>query len=132
MVHNEHDEDTGQAVEKPTFITHEERARVERVAAYEGRFSEHLVDLCVYIQKVGGVKTLSPDDIAELAATVLKRMEELAVVDWKTRASTLASVRLAIKRSAKLFSEDFDNKQVQKILDWLTDRLDSGTVEQVN
>jgi hypothetical protein len=132
VLHDEHDEDTGKAVEEPTFIAHKERARVERVAAYEGRFSEHLVDLCVYLQKVGGVKTLSPDDIAELAATMLKRMEELAVVDWNTRASTLASVRLAIKRIAKLFSADFDDEQVQKILDWLTDRLDSGTVEEVN
>lgn len=123
------DEDTGDVVEEPTFTPHEERGRVERVEAYEGPFSEHLVELCVYLQKVGGLKRLSPDHIPELAATMLKRMEKLAVVDWKTRASTLASVRLAIKRSGKLFSEDFDVQQVQKILDWLMDRLDSGSIE---
>ena len=74
-------------------------------------------------------RPLTLDQVAELAATMLKRMEELAVVDWKTRASTMASVRLAIKRSVKVFSEDFDDEQVQTILDWLTDRLDSGTAE---
>ncbi len=63
---------------------------------------------------------------------MLKRMEELVVVDWKTRVSTLASVRLAIKRSAKLFSEDFEDEQVQMILDWLKERLDSGTAGQVS
>jgi len=112
------DEETS-VVEQPVLVPLEEPTRVERVATYEGRFSEHLIDLSVHLQKIGGSQALSSDHISELAATMLKRMEEVVVVDWKTRSSTLASVRLAIKRSARLFSEDFTDEQVQAILEWL-------------
>lgn len=113
--------------EGETFIPNEERARLERVAAYEGRFSEHLVDLSVYLRKVGDFASITDDQVAELAATLLKRIEDLAVVDWKSRSSTLAGVRLAIRRSGKLFSEDFNDEQVRRVLEWLTDHLDSNS-----
>lgn len=113
--------------EDETFIPHEERARLEKVAAYEGRFSEHLGELSVYLQSVKDFTAITDDQVPELTATLLKRMEDLEVVDWKSRSSTLASVRLAIKRTGKLFSEDFNDEQVQRILDWLTDHLDSNS-----
>lgn len=122
------DADQESVEEKKVFSQPKMPARMERVAAYEGPFSEHLADLSVYLSKAGDFTTIDEDHAAELAATLLKRMEDLAVIDWKERESTLASVRLAIKRSGKLFAEDFNDEQVKRILDWLKDHIDSATV----
>jgi hypothetical protein len=103
------------------------RVRMERVADYEGPFSEHLDELTVYLRNAGNFNSVRTDQVAELASTLLKRMEALVVIDWKERPSTLASVRLAIKRSGKLFAKDFNDEQVQKILDWLVDHIHSET-----
>ena len=57
--------------------------------------------------------------------SLLKGMEELAVVDWSKRDTTIAKVRLLVKRTARAMSIEIESDEptVQKVVDWLAQNI---------
>ena len=117
---------------QPQEAADEEMAPVSKklqpVTKYEGKYKDQASPLYDYIlYSILGGDTKFATQVQDLTYTVLNGMEEMAVVDWSSRPSTHAEVRLFLKKLVKLFSiEDIEGKKVDEIVAWLGQRIPGG------
>ena len=102
--------------------------KLQPVTTYEGKYKDHVSPLYDYIlHSILGGDTKFATQVQNLTYTVLNGMEDMAVVDWSSRSSTLAEVRLFLKKLVKLFSiEGMEGKKVDEIVTWLGQRIPGG------
>jgi len=102
--------------------------KLQPVTKYEGKYKDQVSPLYDYIlNSILGGDTKFAIQVQNLTFTVLKGMEDMAVVDWNSRPSTRAEVRLFLKKVVKLFSiEDMEGKNVDEIVSWLGQRIPGG------
>lgn len=94
----------------------------EPLEEYRGRFVAQVNLLYEHLYHVVlNGKPEKADAIQRWTYTLLAGMEELAVVDWATRDSAKAKVRLLVKRTAKLFDLGIENDEpsIQNVIMWL-------------
>jgi hypothetical protein len=96
------------------------------VNRYEGKFAERVTPLYehLYHEVLHGTKAKAKD-LQSWTYTLLKGMEELAVVDWSKRETAIAKVRLLVKRTARDMSIgiETDEAMVHKVVDWFAQNI---------
>ncbi|MBU1186047.1 MAG: abortive infection family protein [Acidobacteria bacterium] len=102
--------------------------KLEPITDYQGKFAELVSPLYEFIlHSILGGNSEHATQIQNLTYTLLNGMEDLAVIDWYKRNSTLSEVRLFLKKLVKLFSiEGIKGDSVDRIIDWLAKRTSGG------
>lgn len=97
----------------------------EMITEYEGLFSQYVNVFYEYI--FHGIFEGKEDagKVRNLTFTILKGMEDLSVVDWPIRQSTLSAVKLLIKRCLKIcsISDEDTDRTTGMLVSWLKDNL---------
>lgn len=102
--------------------------RLQPVTEYQGKYRDQVSPLYDFIlHSILSGDTKYATQVQNLTYTLLNGMEDLAVIDWSKRGSTLAEVRLFLKKLLKLFSiEGIEDGSVNQIIEWLGKRISGG------
>ncbi|MCF4150877.1 abortive infection family protein [Dethiosulfovibrio sp. F2B] len=118
--------------EEPGFTINQEEVAVDQkeflsrkpqvVTSYQGKYTDQISSLYDFIihDLLRGNDT-SAAQVENLTYSLLRGMEELAVIDWNKRNSRETKVRLFVKKLIKIFGlEEIDESSVEQIVAWLT------------
>lgn len=99
--------------------------KLKPVIDYRGRYAEQVSPLYDFIfHSILEGNSRYATQIQNLTYTLLKGMEDLAVIDWNERTSTYAAVRLYLKRLIKLFSiDEIKVNSIEQIVEWLAKHI---------
>lgn len=95
------------------------------LSTYEGKYSEKVSPLYDHIvhSLLGGEQGES-NKIRDFSYTLLRGMEELAMVDWSERESTRTNVKLLVKKLiAKVSINGLGSEHVDDIVNWLEENI---------
>jgi len=91
---------------------------------YKGKYEDLIKPFYYFLAHNPAMSKVKKKDLSLLTNTLLKSMEDLAVVDWSTRDSTRKSVKLQIKKLARKYSIDaITDETLDIIVDWLSQHI---------